>query len=42
MTVIQDPYEEPEGPDVIIDTAKNGPEAGVRELIERPGRLGKL
>ena len=42
MTGIQDPYEDPERPDVIIDTAKNEPEASVRELIEGLGRMGKL
>jgi adenylyl-sulfate kinase len=42
MTGIQHPYEEPEHPDLVIDTAANGPETSVNELLEGLRRLGKV
>lgn len=42
MTGIQDPYEEPLNPDIIIDTEKYGPEECVDALIRDLQRLGHL
>ncbi|MDG7020213.1 MAG: adenylyl-sulfate kinase [Nitrososphaerota archaeon] len=43
MTGIQDPYEEPTGPDLVVDTSESTPEASVNELVawlRRPSRSG--
>lgn len=42
MTGIQDPYEEPENPDLTLDTTAATPEGTVNELVLGLGRLGKL
>jgi adenylylsulfate kinase len=42
MTGIQDPYEEPENPDIVIDTEKHGPEECADMLIKELHRLGYL
>jgi len=42
MTGIQDPYEEPENPDIVIDTEKLGPEECLDMLIKELLRLGYL
>jgi len=42
MTGIQDPYEEPENPDIVIDTEKLGPEECADILIKELHRLGYL
>jgi adenylylsulfate kinase len=42
MTGIQDPYEEPENPDIVIDTEKLGPEECADMLIKELRRLGYL
>jgi adenylyl-sulfate kinase len=42
MTGIQHPYEEPERPDLLIDTSENTPEASVNELLEGLRRIGKM
>jgi hypothetical protein len=42
MTGIQDPYEEPENPDIVIDREKLGPEECADMLIKELHRLGYL
>ena len=42
MTGIQHPYEEPNRPDLIIDTTEGGPEDSNRTLLDGLRRLGKL
>jgi adenylylsulfate kinase len=42
MTGIQDPYEEPENPDIVIDTEKLGPEECADMLIKELLKLGYL
>ncbi len=42
MTGIQDPYEEPTGPDLVVDTSESTPEASVNELVAWLRRLRKL
>lgn len=42
FTGIQDPYEEPDSPSLLIDTSKSSPEGSARELIEGLKRLGRL
>ena len=42
MTGIQDPYEEPTGPDLAIDTPGATPEECVEELVSGLRRLGKI
>ena len=42
MTGIQDPYEAPERPDLMIDTSESTPEASVDELITGLRRLGRI
>ena len=42
MTGIQHPYEEPEHPDLTIDTSANAPENSVNELLAGLKRLGKM
>ena len=35
FTGISDPYEEPENPEVVVDTEKMGPEQCVRKILEK-------
>ncbi len=42
MTGIQHPYEEPENPDLVVDTSGSTPDASVSELVAGLHRLGKL
>jgi adenylylsulfate kinase len=42
MTGIQDPYEEPTAPDLVVDTTKGTPEVSVAELISGLRKLGKV
>lgn len=42
MTGIQDPYEEPLSPDIVVDTDKATPEESVNVLLARLGELGFL
>jgi adenylylsulfate kinase len=42
MTGIQDPYEEPESPDIIVDTQASDPEGSARMVIHRLLELGFL
>ena len=42
MTSIQDPYEEPTEPDLVIDTSEVTPEASCDELVAGLRRLGML
>ena len=42
MTGIQHPYEEPEAPDLLIDTSERTPEESVNQLLNGLRRLGKL
>lgn len=42
MTGIQDPYEEPSAPDLVVDTTRGAPEESVDELISGLRALGKL
>lgn len=42
MTGIQDPYEEPTSPDLVIDTTSKNPEGSARDLIDGLRSLGKL
>lgn len=42
MTGIQDPYEAPEAPDIIVDTEGKHPEESAEELLKGLERLGKL
>ena len=41
MTGVQDPYEEPTEPDLVIDAAESDPEASCGELVAGPRRPGK-
>ena len=40
MTGIQDPYEIPESPDIIVDTEAGGPESSADRLIQDLAKLG--
>ncbi|MDG7011232.1 MAG: adenylyl-sulfate kinase [Nitrososphaerota archaeon] len=42
MTGVQHPYEEPEHPDLVVDTSASTPEESLGELLEGLRRLGKL
>ena len=42
MTGIQDPYEEPLNPEVIVDSERQGPEECVKRILEALSRLGYL
>jgi adenylyl-sulfate kinase len=42
MTGVQDPYEAPEHPDLVVDTTEGTPEQSVEELLSGLRRLGKL
>lgn len=42
MTGIQDPYEEPENPEVIIDTENETPEESARKIVDKLEELGFL
>ena len=42
MTGIQDPYEVPEYPDILVDTEASDPEGSARMIIERLVELGYL
>ena len=42
MTSVQDPYEEPTEPDLVIDAGESTPEASVNELVAWLRRLRKL
>lgn len=42
MTGIQDPYEEPTSPDLVVETAEATPDESVQELIKGLKRIGKL
>lgn len=42
MTGIQDPYEEPPTPDLIVDTSGSEPQESAMELVDGLRRLGRL
>lgn len=42
MTGIQDPYEEPENPEVTLDTENDTPEDNIRKVMEKLQDLGYL
>lgn len=42
FTGIQDPYEEPDSPTLLVDTSSSSPEESARELVEGLKRLGRL
>ena len=42
MTGIQDPFEEPENPDLIVETADSTPEESVARVIQALKEIGKL
>jgi len=42
MTGIQDPYEVPESPDIIVDTEASDPKGSARMIVERLVELGYL
>ena len=42
MTGVQDPYEEPEAPDILVDTELSSPEGSVDQLLAKLRDLGML
>lgn len=42
MTGVQDPYEEPADPDLVVDTSSSSPDSSADELVDRLSRLGRL
>ena len=42
MTGIQDPYEEPEDADIVVDTSEDTPQASLKDLVAGLRSLGKL
>ena len=42
MTGIDDPYEEPENPEVIVDTEKLTPEECMKKILEKVKELGYI
>ncbi|MCD6263915.1 adenylyl-sulfate kinase [Candidatus Bathyarchaeota archaeon] len=42
MTGIQDPYEEPSNPEVIVDTEKEDPEECVKKILRKLGELNLI
>jgi len=42
MTGIDDPYEEPENPEVIVDTEKDPPEENAKKILQKLEELGYI
>jgi adenylyl-sulfate kinase len=42
MTGIQDPYEEPTSPDILVETEKAAPDASARQIVAELRKLGHL
>ncbi|MHA1616393.1 MAG: adenylyl-sulfate kinase [Candidatus Njordarchaeales archaeon] len=42
MTGIDDPYEEPLSPEVVVDTEKESPEEGAKKIMEKLRELGYI